>query len=66
MVDQLRVNPDAGGIAVTVGDFATTAMDERYSLVYLVCNTITNLTTQDEQVAASATPRPISRPGATS
>src|SRR5262249_42855246 len=39
-------------IPVTVGDFATTRVDGRFRLVYLVRNTITNLTTQDEQVAA--------------
>ena len=51
MVEQLRVDPDARDIAVAVGDFATTVLDERYTLVYLLRNTITNLTTQDEQVA---------------
>ena len=49
MVDQLRAQPGAVEIGVTIGDFATTAAGERYSLAYLV-NTITNLTTQDEQV----------------
>ncbi len=51
MVDQLRVDPDSRHMTVIVGDFATASMDDRYALVYLVCNTITNLTTQDEQVA---------------
>ena len=51
MVEQLRVDPGARDIAVTVGDFATAVIDERYTLVYLLRNTITNLTTQDEQVA---------------
>jgi hypothetical protein len=36
---------------VTVGDFATTTVAGRFSLAYLVFNTINNLTTQDEQVA---------------
>ena len=36
---------------MTVGDFATTSVDATFSLAYLVANTITNLTTQDEQVA---------------
>jgi SAM-dependent methyltransferase len=51
MVDELRRDPDAAGIDVTVGDFATTAVDATVRVVYLVRNTITNLTTQDEQVA---------------
>ena len=51
MVEQLRAKPEAGGIGVTVGDFATTRVDGAFRLVYLVFNTITNLTTQEEQVA---------------
>ena len=51
MVDQLRVQPDADAVEVSVGDFATTTVDRRFRLVYLLRNTITNLTTQDEQVA---------------
>jgi len=45
-----RVPPDAG-VGVTIGDFATTRVDGAFTLVYLVRNTITSLTTQDEQVA---------------
>ena len=53
MVDELRRQ---GGteVEVTVGDFATTRVNGSFSLVYLLRNTITNLTTQDEQVAAFA------------
>jgi hypothetical protein len=36
---------------VTLGDFATTTLEARFTLVYLVANTIMNLTTQDQQVA---------------
>ena len=36
---------------MTIGDFATTKVDGSFRLVYLVFNTIGNLTTQDEQVA---------------
>ncbi|TXK42758.1 hypothetical protein [Nonomuraea sp. C10] len=36
---------------MTEGDFATTRADGPVNLVYLLRNTITNLTTQDEQVA---------------
>jgi SAM-dependent methyltransferase len=38
-------------IGVTIGDIATTRVDGTFSLVYLVFNTINNLTTQDAQVA---------------
>jgi SAM-dependent methyltransferase len=51
MVARLRAKPGAERIGVTVGDFATTTVDGRFSLAYLVLNTIGNLTTQDEQVA---------------
>jgi SAM-dependent methyltransferase len=51
MVARLRAKPGAERIAVTIGDFATTGVQGRFSLVYLVFNTIGNLTTQDEQVA---------------
>jgi SAM-dependent methyltransferase len=51
MVAKLRAKPGADHIGVTVGDFATTKVEGRFSLVYLVFNTIMNLTTQQEQVA---------------
>ena len=50
MVAQLRTPEGGPDIAVTIGDFATTAAGGPFTLVYLVRNTITNLTTQDEQV----------------
>jgi SAM-dependent methyltransferase len=51
MVSRLRTKPGADNIGVTIGDFATTKVDETFQLAYLVRNTIMNLTTQDEQVA---------------
>jgi SAM-dependent methyltransferase len=51
MVARLREKPGAEQIGVTIGDFATARVDDTFSLVYLVFNTIMNLTTQDEQVA---------------
>lgn len=50
MVAQLQAKPGAAGIEVTIGDFATTQVVGTFKLAYLVYNTITNLTTQDEQV----------------
>jgi len=50
MVAQLRAKPGGDTVPVTVGDFATTRVKGAFSLVYLVFNTIMNLTTQDEQV----------------
>ena len=51
MVARLRAKPGAGGIEVTMGDFATTRVGMSFRLAYLVFNTIMNLTTQDAQVA---------------
>jgi SAM-dependent methyltransferase len=51
MVARLRTKPGSEQVGVTVGDFATTTVDGRFSVAYLVANTIMNLTTQDEQVA---------------
>src|SRR6266852_6470584 len=50
MISQLQAKPGADNIGVTIGDFATTRVDGSFKLAYLVRNTITNLTTQDEQV----------------
>jgi SAM-dependent methyltransferase len=51
MIEQLRGKPGADRIGLTVGDFATTRVGSSFRLVYLVFNTITNLTRQEEQVA---------------
>ncbi|MEU4427243.1 class I SAM-dependent methyltransferase [Actinoplanes sp. NPDC024001] len=52
MAAQLRAQPGGGQVEVTIGDFADTAVGESFRLVYLLRNTITNLTSQDEQVRA--------------
>jgi SAM-dependent methyltransferase len=51
MVARLKAKPGSEDIDVTIGDFATATVDGRFSVAYLVFNTIMNLTTQDEQVA---------------
>ncbi len=51
MVARLQEKPEAVEIGVTMGDFSTTKVDETFTLAYLVCNTIMNLTTQDAQIA---------------
>ena len=43
-----------GGIPVAIGDYATTRVDGRFSLVYIVFNSISNQTTQEGQVATFA------------
>jgi SAM-dependent methyltransferase len=63
MAARLAEQPDAAEIGVTVGDYATTTVDGPFTLVYLVANTITNLTTQAEQVLAFANAARHLQPG---
>jgi SAM-dependent methyltransferase len=65
MISQLRSHPDASNVGVTLGDFATTVVEGSFDLVYLLRNTITNLTTQTEQVACFANAAQHLRPGGT-
>jgi SAM-dependent methyltransferase len=51
MIEHLRLKADETAIPVIAGDMATTRAPGRYTLVYLVYNTISNLLTQSEQVA---------------
>jgi SAM-dependent methyltransferase len=50
MVDRLREKAGTAKVDVTIGDMTTVEMPRRYSLVYLVFNTIHNVLTQDGQV----------------
>jgi SAM-dependent methyltransferase len=51
MVAQLRTKIDDATIPVVIGDMASARAPGQFSLVYLVYNTISNLLTQEEQVA---------------
>ena len=51
MLARLRAKPGAEGIEAVLGDMTTTRVDGEFSLVYLVFNTLGNVTTQDGQVA---------------
>jgi SAM-dependent methyltransferase len=51
MVARLRAKPGGDRVDVTIGDLATTRVEGSFSLVYLVFNTIENVTTQAGQVA---------------
>lgn len=46
-----RLRARTSEVPVTIGDMATTRVGDGFALVYLVFNTISNLRTQDEQVA---------------
>jgi trans-aconitate methyltransferase len=54
MLAKLREKPGADKIQALVGDMAATRVEGEFSLVFLVFNTIFNLTTQDGQVACFA------------
>jgi SAM-dependent methyltransferase len=51
MVARLRTKPGGAEMPVALGDFSTTRVDGRFSLAYVVFNTIMNLRTQEAQVA---------------
>jgi len=63
MVAQLEVQPGASDISVTIGDFATAEVGGTFTLAYLLRNTITNLTTQDEQVESFRKVAALLEPG---
>jgi SAM-dependent methyltransferase len=54
MVDQLRIKPGADSVPIAIGDMRTTRMEGTFKLVYLVWNSIMNVTTQDGQVEVFA------------
>jgi SAM-dependent methyltransferase len=54
MIAQLNTKPLGRSLHVVEGDMATTNMNKKYSLVFLVFNTIMNLTTQNAQVECFA------------
>jgi len=57
------VKPEASDITAVEGDMAVTFVEGEFSLVYLVFNTIMNLTSQDEQVACFENAARHLRPG---
>jgi hypothetical protein len=63
MVAQLRAKPGGADLPVTIGDMATTRVDGAFRLVYLVFNTLVNLTTQDAQVDCFANAAAHLEPG---
>lgn len=60
-----RITDKAGGdrVEVTIGDMTATRVPSEFALVYLVFNTISNVTTQDGQVAVFVNAAAHLRPG---
>ncbi len=54
MLQRLHAKPGANRVRTTLGDMTSTRVEGRFTLVYLVFNTISNVTTQDGQVAVFA------------
>jgi SAM-dependent methyltransferase len=63
MVAKLREKPGGPDLPVSIGDFTATRLDETFSLVYLVFNTVMNVTTQDAQVECFCNAARHLRPG---
>jgi len=63
MTEKLHAKPGGADLSVTTGDMINTRVEGEFDLVYLVYNTITNLVTQDEQVACFANAASHLRPG---
>jgi SAM-dependent methyltransferase len=51
MVERLRAKAGADAVPVTIGDMSSTRVPGQFTLVYLVANSIMNVTSQDEQIA---------------
>lgn len=54
MVERLKAKPGGADIHVSIGDFADVAVEERFSLVYVVFNTFFALASQEDQVRCFA------------
>jgi SAM-dependent methyltransferase len=63
MAEQLAAKPGADAVAVTIGDMTSTRVPGTFTLVYLVANTIMNVTTQDDQLAVFANTAAHLEPG---
>jgi SAM-dependent methyltransferase len=63
MAERLATKPGAEAVPVTIGDMATARVAGTFTLVYLVANTIMNVTTQDDQLAVFANAAAHLEPG---
>jgi SAM-dependent methyltransferase len=63
MAARIAGKPGGDAVEVTIGDMTTTRVAGRFSLVYLVFNTISNVTTQDGQVDVFRNAAAHLRPG---
>jgi hypothetical protein len=63
MAGQLLAKPGADAVPVIIGDMTSTRVPGAFRIVYLVANTIMNVTTQDDQLAVFANAAAHLEPG---
>ncbi|WP_410650084.1 class I SAM-dependent DNA methyltransferase [Amycolatopsis sp. cmx-4-54] len=63
MADRIAGKPGGDAVEVTIGDMTKTRVAGEFSLIYLVYNTISNVTTQDGQVDVFRNAAAHLRPG---
>jgi SAM-dependent methyltransferase len=63
MAERLSAKPGADAVPVIIGDMTTDRLPGTFKLVYLVANTIMNVTTQDDQLAVFANAAAHLEPG---
>jgi SAM-dependent methyltransferase len=63
MIERLRAKPGGESIPVTVGDMAQVPVSGRFRLVYLVCNTLFGLLTQERQAECFGNVTRVLEPG---
>jgi SAM-dependent methyltransferase len=63
MAERMLAKPGANAVPVTIGDMTSTHVPGTFRLVYLVANTIMNVTTQDDQLAVFANAAAHLQPG---
>lgn len=63
MAERLFAKPGADAVPVILGDMRTTCLPGTFRLVYLVANTIMNVTSQDDQLAVFANAAAHLEPG---
>jgi Methyltransferase domain len=64
MAQRLRGKPGADRVTVTLGDMTTVRLARRFRVVYVVANTIMNVTTQEDQERVCHTAAAHLEPGA--
>ena len=63
MAGRLAAKPGAGAVPVNIGEMTSPRVPGTFRLVYLVANTIMNVTTQDDQLAVFANAAAHLQPG---